>query len=75
MPRASRKAVEHVGVEVVVVPDVERFVGEAVAWEVERDGAVGFGELGEDVAPEVGGSWEAVEEEDWGGVGIGGAGF
>ena len=50
----GEEAVEHVGVEVVVVRDVERFVGEAVAWEVERDGAVGFGELREDVAVEVG---------------------
>ena len=28
-------------------------VGEAVAREIERDGAVGFGELGEDVAREL----------------------
>jgi len=37
----------------VVVGDVERFIGEAVAWE--GDGAVGFAEIGEDVPVEVGG--------------------
>ena len=58
-----------------VVVGVEGFVGEAVAWEVDGDGAVGFGENGEDVAVEVGACREAVEEEDWGDVGIGGAGF
>ena len=40
------------------------FVGEAVAWEIEGDGAVGFGQCREDVAVEVAACWEAVEEED-----------
>jgi len=31
-------AVEHVGVEVVLVRDIQRLVGEAVAREVERGG-------------------------------------
>ena len=61
-------SVERVGIEVVVVREVERFVGEAVAREVERDGSVGLAELGEDVAVEVVAGWEAVEEEDWGGT-------
>jgi hypothetical protein len=57
--------IEGVGVEVEVVAGVEGFVGEAVAWEVEGDDAVGFGQRGDDVAVEVGAGWEAVEEEDW----------
>jgi len=69
------EAVEDVGVEVEAVADVERFAREAVAREVERDGALGLAELGEDVAVEVAAGWEAVEEEDWGGVRIGGACF
>ncbi len=40
------------------------FVGEAVAREIEGDGAVGFGQCREDVAVEVGAGWEAVEEEE-----------
>jgi len=71
----AEECVEGVGVEVVVVRDVEGLVGEAVARQVERDGAVGLAELGEDVAVEVRAGWEAVEEEDWRDVGIGGAGF
>ena len=51
------EAVEHVGEEVVVVRGVEGLVGEAVAWEVDGDEAVGFGEGGDDVAVEVGGDW------------------
>ena len=59
------QAAEHVGVEVASVRDAEWFVGEAVARQVERDGAVGLAELGEDVAVEVRAGWEAVEKEDW----------
>ena len=46
------EAVGDVGVEVEAVADVERFAREAVAREVERDGALGLAELGEDVAVE-----------------------
>ncbi len=69
------ECVERVGVEVVVVRGVEGLIGEAVARQVERDGAVGLAELGEDVAIEVAAGWEAVEEEDGRDAGIGGAGF
>ena len=62
----AEECVEGVGVEVVVVRDVEGLVGEAVARQVERDGAVGLAELGEDVAVEVRAGREAVEEEDGG---------
>jgi hypothetical protein len=65
------EAFEDAFVEGEVVLGVEGFVREAVAREVDGDGAVGFGELRHDVAPQVGGGWEAVEEEDWGA----GAGF
>jgi len=47
------ECVEGVGVEVVVVGDVEGLVAEAAARQVERDGALGFPELGEDIAVEV----------------------
>ena len=47
------EAVEDVGAEVVVVGDIEGFVGEALSSEVDGDDAMGFGELGEDVAVEV----------------------
>jgi hypothetical protein len=53
--------IEGVGVEVEVVAGVEGFVGEAVAWEVEGDDAVGFGQRGDDVAVEVGAGWEAAD--------------
>jgi hypothetical protein len=53
--------IEGVGVEVEVVAGVEGFVGEAVAWEVEGDDAVGFGQRGDDVAVEVGAGWKAVD--------------
>jgi hypothetical protein len=38
----AEEAVEHVGGEVEVVRGVEGLVGEAVAWDVEGDGAVGL---------------------------------
>ena len=49
-------AVEHVGEEVVVVRGVERFVLEAVAREVDGDGAVGFGEAGRRLGSRGGGA-------------------
>ena len=53
---------ERVCVGVVVVDDVEGFIGEAVARQLDRDCTVGLAELGEDVAVEVRAGWEAVEE-------------
>jgi hypothetical protein len=67
-PDAERveERIERAAVKWVVVRDVEGLIGEAIARQVERDGAVGLAELGEDVAVEVRRGWEAVEEEDWG---------
>ena len=47
------ESVEDVGEEVEVLRDFQRFVGEAEAWEVKGDGAVGLDQLREDVAVEV----------------------
>jgi hypothetical protein len=61
-----KEGVEEGFVEAQAVLDVEGFIREAVAWEVDGDGPMGFGEGREDVAVEVAGGWEAVGEEDWG---------
>jgi adenine/guanine phosphoribosyltransferase-like PRPP-binding protein len=49
--------IERAGVEAVVARDVEGLIGEAVARQVERDGAVGFVELRKDVSVEVRAAW------------------